>query len=147
MLEKDPRCRCVLRPSASWRAPSCDGQLAPGPPWPSNMLKTKPAVQLIENHVVSLSLAIRQITFRFKKVFPPNSFCPNTELRGGKGSVPANHRTLHGSPKHSTHSKNLKCLECSQCVVRKVAHSYSEGQKLGSLVLDCSSVFLPQYRA
>ena len=46
MPGKDPLCPCVPGSSASWRAPSCDGQLAPGSPWPSNMLNTKTVLQL-----------------------------------------------------------------------------------------------------
>ena len=54
---------------------------------------------------------------------------------------------LHLPAEHSTHSKPLNFYERLEPFVRKVAHSYSEGPKFGSLVLDSYLVLLPQYRA
>ena len=53
-------------------------------------------------------------------------FPPTQNSRGERGSVPANHHTLHRSPKPSTH---LKTVNYSEHSVGKTAHSYSGRQK------------------
>ena len=116
------------------------------------MLNTKTVLQLIESHVVSLSLAIRRW---FKSTALPCFNMPGFRVATTKEhsdskrgfprthfsrSVPGNHCTLHWSPEHSTHSKHLNCQERFTI---KVAHSYSEGQKIDSLVLDFFPVLSP----
>ena len=68
-----------------------------------------------------------QKTIRLKQGFPSRTrFSPTQNSRGERGSAPANHHTLHRSPKPLTHSKTVCCSEHSG---GKTAHSYSGGQK------------------